>query len=129
MELDTIGHLCQKTASGHWEVVRRNFARTHREIHTVADFKATLRAGPYAWPGGYPMFLITDDGATISFDGARRKFRSIAASIRDKARDGWRVVGCDINYEDGQMYCEATGDRIESAYAEDTVEEEAATNG
>lgn len=103
--------------------LRKNFQRTHREIRTVADFKATLRNGPFTALGGYPMFFITNDGATLSFEGARRKFRSIVASIRDKSSDGWRVVGCDINYEDASMYCEVTGDRIESAYAEDAANE------
>lgn len=123
IQVDSIGHLCYKTPSGVWEVLRCNFSRTHREIRTVAEFKATLRAGPYAWPGGYPLFLITSDGATISFEGARKKFRSIVASIRANASDGWRVVGCDINYEDASMYCEVTGNRIESAYAEDDAKE------
>lgn len=30
--------------------LRKNYARHHREIKTVADFKATLRGGQYAWP-------------------------------------------------------------------------------
>ena len=36
--------------------LRSNYCRTHRNIKSVADLKATLRNGAhYAWPGGYPL--------------------------------------------------------------------------
>ncbi len=100
------------------EPLRPNYSRTHREINSVADFKATLRAGAYAWPGGYQLFLITSDGSTLSFDGARAELRNIIDSIQTNANDGWRVVACDINYEDSDMYCAHTNKLIPAAYGD-----------
>ncbi len=95
---------------------RTNFKRTHRNIDSVADLKATLRNGEHAWPGGYPMYFITSDGEALSFTTVRKEFQRIASSIRDKANDGWRVVGCDINYEDNDLVDSHTGEPIESAH-------------
>lgn len=33
---------------------------------TIDDLKAHLEADKYAWPGGYPLFFITSDGAARS---------------------------------------------------------------
>ena len=60
--------------------------------------KAPLRAGPYAWPGGYPLAFLTHDGACLCFKCGREEFKQIADSIREKHSDGWRVVACDIMY-------------------------------
>jgi hypothetical protein len=38
--------------------------------------------------------------------------------MRNKVNDGWRVVACDTNWEDASLYCDHSGERIESAYAE-----------
>lgn len=99
--------------------LRTVFSRHCRTIESVAEFKACLRAGQYAWPGGYQLFFLTDDGATISFDGARASMRQIVDSIQNRSRDGWRVVACDINHEDSEMVCEVTGKPIPSAYGDD----------
>jgi hypothetical protein len=87
--------------------LRANYARHHRNIQTVADMKATLRAGAYAWPGGYELFFITSDGAAICFNCARENFALIADSIRNDICDGWKVIGCDIaEYYDESLYCD-----------------------
>lgn len=83
--------------------LRANFAWHHRKIESVADFKATLRAGKFTFPGGYELFFITGDGAAICFDCARDNFALIADSIKTDTNDGWRIVACDIaeHYESG----------------------------
>jgi hypothetical protein len=83
--------------------------------YTISDFRRDIRQ-PYAWPGGYPRYFIMSDGGAISFEGARANRRLILAAIADQDRSGWCVVGCDINYEDPDLICDATGKRIESAY-------------
>ena len=85
---------------------------------TTHDLKNALRAGPYAWPGGYPLFFITSDGAALSFDAVRQEIRQVIWSIRHGVNDGWRVVAVDVNWEDPDLTCEHTGKRIESAYAD-----------
>ena len=87
--------------------------------YTTKQLKAQLRAGPFAWPGGYPLYFVADDGEALSFDAVRDNFRSVLSSMRSRTNDGWRVVGCEINYEDAGLYCAHTGKRIESAYTED----------
>lgn len=99
-----------------YATIRPNYRFAHRDIKTVADLKATLRDGPYAWPGGYPMYFITSDGGALSFATVRAEFRNIADSIRRNIRDGWFVVACDINYEDGDLIDDHTGEKIEVAY-------------
>ena len=70
---------------------RENYARHYRGISTTREFKATLRAGQWAWPGGYECFLITSDGAALCFDCARDNFRLICESINTVSRDGWQI--------------------------------------
>ena len=97
--------------------LRPNYSRTHQHIKTVADFKATLRNGEFAWPGGYPMYLITNDGGALHFDCARENAYQVMWEMANECNGGWRVIACDINYEDGDCYCDHCGERIESAYA------------
>lgn len=114
---DTSGELYD-TRDDNWfkTPLRLNYCRAHRKIKTVSDLKATLRNGRYAWPGGYPLFFITSDGAALSFDTARSEFRLIADSIQSELDDGWRIIACEINYEDSSLFCEHSGAAIESAY-------------
>lgn len=89
-------------------------------INTVQEFGAVLKQGPYAWPGGYPIYFMTEDGAYISFANAWKERAGIARAIIDKDKSsGWRVVGYDVNWEDPELFDDHTGSRIESAYAED----------
>jgi hypothetical protein len=86
-------------------------------MYSVDQFKADLQH-PYAWPGGYPRFFITSDGAALSFKAAEDNQRQIMDAIVDNDNSGWRVIGCAINWEDVDLYCDHTSSRIESAYAE-----------
>lgn len=92
--------------------------RQHAALGTVAWFLGTLADGRYA-DGGYPKFWLVSDGETLSYAACLANCGRIARSIRDGSQDGWRVVACDVNWEDPEMLCADTGDRIESAYAED----------
>jgi hypothetical protein len=85
---------------------------------TTKDFKAALRSGPYAWPGGYPLFFLVSDGEAVSFAAARENAKQILQAIRWGSDCGWRVVGVQVNWEDQDLYCAHTGNKIESAYGE-----------
>jgi hypothetical protein len=89
------------------------------QINSISDFRAAIRHGQYAWPGGYPCYFITSDGAALSFDAARKERRNILESIAARSNNGWRIVGLDINWEDNELYCEHTNNKIQSAYGED----------
>ena len=89
-------------------------------IETTKDLRTALRNGPYAsmlWPGGYPLFFITSDGGALSFDSVRENYREISQAIRSHSNCGWRVVGCDVNWEDSDLYCAHSNEKIESAHA------------
>ena len=102
---------------GQWDrPIRPNYARHCRSIETVADLKACLRAGDFAWPGGYALYYLTADGAALSPAAVRREFRLIADAIRrdDTRRGGWRVVGMDtVANCDEPVICDHTGKTIE----------------
>lgn len=98
--------------------LRPNYCRHHESIDSVADLKATLRAGPYVWPGGYPLYFATSDGAALCFKCARAEFRNIADSIVTDTRDGWRIEHCGINWEDSSLMCDHCAEWIESAYGD-----------
>jgi hypothetical protein len=102
--------------------VRRHVQQrgAHAEPGSVAWFLWTLRDGKYA-SGSYPKFWLVSDGETLSYAACLANCGTIARAIRDGSRDGWRVVACDVNWEDPAMFCADTGERIESAYSEDTV--------
>jgi hypothetical protein len=85
----------------------------------TSELKTALRNGPYAWPGGYPLYFVTSDGAALSFDAVRSEYKQVLFSIRHGVNDGWRVIGMQVNWEDPDLYCDHTGKRIESAYAEE----------
>jgi hypothetical protein len=98
--------------------LRENYYRHHSIIKTIADLKATLRAGSFAWPGGYPLYFITQDGAALSFKTVREEWRQVVWDWLVGASTGWRVIACGVNWEDGNLYCEHSNEKIESAYCE-----------
>lgn len=69
----------------------------------------------YAWPGGYPIYLVMADGEALCIKCARGHHHEILAAGPD---DSWAAQGSDINWEDGDLHCCHCGERIESAYAE-----------
>ena len=88
----------------------------------LPDIKNIIRH-PYAWPGGYPQFFITADYAALSVESARENWREICGAwFDDDSSGGWLITGIEINWEDASLYCDHSGDRIESAYAEDEAE-------
>ena len=84
----------------------------------LAAVKAALRAGGYAWPGGYPQYILMSDGESLSIDSARENWAAICRSTIGNTRDGWKASGVDINWEDSEMVCAHSGEPIESAYGE-----------
>jgi hypothetical protein len=101
----------QSAVSG--RVIRENFSRHYRDIKTGAQLRATLRAGQYAWPGGYQLYFVTDDGAALSFASVRENLRQVLYSIRHKLNDGWRVIACEsTEAADDIVTCEHSNEVI-----------------
>ena len=74
-----------------------------------------LSSSPYAWPGGYPLFGVTSDGAALCHRCAKSEREAIGTTT---GSDGWRLVALQPNWEDPELFCDHCGSRIESAYAE-----------
>ena len=86
---------------------------------TTQDFLELLENGPFTWPGGYPMFFICADGGVISFDAAEERKAEILEAIKEpRSNQQWEVIASDVNWEDADLYCDHTNERIISAYAE-----------
>lgn len=106
--------------------VRANYRGQPARIETLADVKAALRAGDVAWPGGYPLYFVTRDGAALSFAAVRQQFASVADDFLSDSSSGWRVAAILINHEDPDLTCDHTGARIPSAYGDDDASDEEA---
>jgi hypothetical protein len=74
-----------------------------------------LANNPYCWPGGYPLFAITSDGAALCKCCAKTEREAIATTT---GTDGWCITAIDANWEDPSLFCDHCNARIESAYAE-----------
>lgn len=93
--------------------LRENYAQSHVEIKSCADMKASLRAGPNAWPGGYSIVFFTSDGALICSECARKNFRSVAWSIRNRCADGWQIIASGIEAVSAECVHELNATRVE----------------
>ena len=99
--------------------IRAKYSYSFREIKNLSQVKATIRNGPFAWPSGYPLFLLTHDGAALCFKCAEKEFRQIAWDFLRKASTGWQIVGCEINYEEPDLACAHCSKSIDPAYGKD----------
>ena len=89
------------------------------KIETPSDFARVLRAGSRTFPGCYPVYFVCSDGEALSFSAAREHAKLICQAIRERSRDGWRVIGADVNWDDSSLFCAHTGKQIASAYGEE----------
>lgn len=103
--------------------LRPDYSKHFRDIETTAQLRATLRAGAYAWPGGYPLYFLTQCGEALSFESVRENIGEVIGAIQnDDSGGGWLVVACQVNEEDSQLTCAHSGKPIESAYGTDESE-------
>jgi hypothetical protein len=68
----------------------------------------------YAWPGGYPIYYLADDGEAFCPDCANGK--NGAECHERNENDGWRIVGQGVHWEGEPLTCVHCGTEIESAY-------------
>lgn len=99
--------------------VRPFYEYTYSRITNSLQLRATIRNGQYAWPGGYPLYLICADSEALCFDCAKTEYKSLARGMRDHDKQ-WTVLGCEINYEDNDLFCAHCNQQIESAYGEES---------
>lgn len=83
----------------------------------VEKLKEFIRQ-PYAWPGGYPLFLITADGGTLCKNCGKRHAKTLISETVFAANTGWHIKAVDVNWEDSGLTCDNCEKPIESAYGE-----------
>ncbi len=86
---------------------------------TGLEFARQLRQGPYAWPGGYPRFLVLTDGETLCFGCAKTEGARVRLAAMAPGYEGWKPLAFDVNWESPDLHCSHCDARIESAYVED----------
>lgn len=102
--------------------IREKYRYHFREIHTPGQLAATLRAGASTFPGCYPLYFVTFDGEAVSFKAVAANPRRYFGELRDSYGD--RIIGTDINFEDEELYCADTSEKIPSAYFRDGLGED-----
>lgn len=78
----------------------------------------------FAWPGGYPLFYLCNDGGILCPDCMNSEIVQIDDSTRTRSRDGWNVAACDAHYEGPPLPCDHCGHEIESAYGDPEDQED-----
>ncbi len=72
----------------------------------------------FSWPGCYPIYYI-DKGSNVTCPEC--------ANSADSDDLSSSIVALDVNYENPCLYCDHCSKRIESAYAEDNVNDTTGT--
>jgi len=60
----------------------------------------------YAWPGGYPIYHVTDDVGVLCPDCANKYAHT------DDPDPSWRIIDSEVNWEDKHLRCNNCGERI-----------------
>jgi len=90
--------------------------------YTYHDLIRDLRQGPICFPGGYTKRFVLSDGEWATFEAVKKDLFQVARATRDQARDGFRVIACDVYWEGPTEECALSGDLIESEYGDPNAE-------
>lgn len=94
-------------------MIKQTTLKALREAKQVARDK-------YAWPGGYPLYLVMSDGGALCPTCIKTEWRNIVQyALWEQPSSGWHPAGADINYEDNDLICDHCGKQIEAAYSPD----------
>jgi hypothetical protein len=104
------GALVPYTAKGR-KAVKRN--PPEKYIVRTPKLLAQLEA-KYAWPGGYPVYAIMQDGETMCAACATENENLILVADRDDDEQ-WQLADVEVNWEDA-LACVQCGKMIETAY-------------
>ena len=74
----------------------------------------TARKTPFAWPGGYAILSVMDDGGTLCFDCLQNESVHEDPAISD----GWRYTAHYIHWEGESTYCDHCNKVLESEYGD-----------
>ena len=76
------------------------------------------RETPYAWPGGYPIYAVLDDGEALC-----AKCIQLPEVHEGGDSDGWRYEGAQVYWEGPDMNCAHCSAALPSAYGDPEEED------
>jgi len=81
----------------------------------------------WAWPGGYTIYYLTEDGGVLCPDCANGENGSLASETSDDPQ--WKLVASDLHQEGPPLICDHCGFEMESDYGDPDAEETAREPG
>jgi hypothetical protein len=88
---------------------------TETELRKRVGIDADEPWPAYAWPGGYPIVYVMNDGEVLCADCMNGQDESVHFGGES---DDWQVIGADVFYEGADDNCAHCGQTIESAYGD-----------
>ena len=83
---------------------------------TLEEVKWAIR-NKYAFPGGYQVNLVMEDGELLCIDCAKDNFKLIAYATKNPGYpDSWRAIGGDVHWEGESEYCAHCNKELPSEY-------------
>lgn len=80
--------------------------RSKRQL--INNLKYAVR-NQFAWPGGYALFGVMEDGGCLCRHCLKNEFKLILSSTRKEFRDGWRlnaIESCGEAELEGEETCD-----------------------
>lgn len=86
-------------------------------IDNLKTLKVVLRNGNYTDIGGYPLFIVDEEGDAYHVHCVRHVFRSVVKDTKNN-KGGYIMKGVEVNWENKDLECYICHKYIESAYGE-----------
>jgi hypothetical protein len=87
------------------------------ELNTLAQIESAI-SNPFAFPGGYPTYLVMSDYGVICVHCAEKERELIFEATIENGMPEWKPIAQEINYEESDLICDHCGNYIESAYGD-----------
>ena len=74
----------------------------------------------FAWPGGYPIYYLTEDNGVLC-PGCANGLNGSCAYTEDQKDNfnedaQWHIIAADVHWEGDSIFCDHCQREIESAY-------------
>jgi len=83
---------------------------------TIEEFKTAI-ASKYAWPGGYPLMVVVEDGETFCIDCCVKESERMIEALKTPSHEDrdWTPAYAEVNWE-SDLTCAHCNNPIERAY-------------
>jgi len=90
-------------------------------INNKQDLAKAYRSGPYAWPGGYPVYLRLSDGEVLCWDCFKSEYRQLVFDLDNECNTGWKPAAMFVLWENDvdeviPTYCGHCSKVLDAAY-------------